>query len=98
MLIKDLCQLFMSLLIPVLVNYNSFSLPTLTTITPIWSSTFFPNMFTVSFISSPRFYRFGANSPGDSLGKFARPCPPQPELYKQLVSGQRAGEPAGEQL
>lgn len=41
--------------------------------------------------------RFGANSPGDSPGKFARPGSAQPELHKQLVSGQRAGEHAGEQ-
>ncbi len=41
--------------------------------------------------------RFGANSPGDRPGKFARSRPAQPELHKQLVSGQRAGEHAGEQ-
>ncbi|PWA22581.1 hypothetical protein CCH79_00015134, partial [Gambusia affinis] len=40
--------------------------------------------------------QFGANSPGDGPGKFARPRSAQPELHQQLVSGQRAGEHAGE--
>lgn len=43
----------------------------------------------------PAHCRFRANSPGDSPGKFARPGPAQRELCKQLVSGPRAGEPAG---
>lgn len=41
--------------------------------------------------------RFGANSPGDRPGKFARSGLAQPELHQQLVSSQRAGEHAGEQ-
>lgn len=49
----------------------------------------------ISFCCLSHPYRFRANSPGDSPGKFARPGPAQPELHKQLVSGQRAGEHAG---
>lgn len=40
--------------------------------------------------------RFGADSPGDSPGKFARPCSAQPELRQQLVSCEGAGGHAGE--
>lgn len=57
-------------------------------------STSFSTFFTFSL--SLNVCRFGANSPGDGPGKFARPRSAQPELHQQLVSGQRAGEHAGE--
>lgn len=34
-----------------------------------------------SVFSLLRYHRFGANSPGDRPGKFARPCLTQPELH-----------------
>lgn len=56
-------------------------------ISPFWKT---------SLDSTLSLLRFGADSPGNSPGKFARPGPAQSELHQQLVSGQRAGEHAGE--